>query len=159
MFENAAPDGLTAALDAPLPYLGSLGVVDALVRKFGADVVGVRKRQNSGEITDDEAQSAVIGLAQDAGAIVLGKNPDYSAMKWNSERRLGILLRTHYPNADQFDSPGTGAFVWLANQVLAAAVDGEQGRPDAELRRELSAVFASFTRIMLGTHLPESARQ
>ena len=150
----SGPSRLVASINAPLPYLGSLAVVNGLVRKFAGDVVGIRMRQNTEELTNEEAQAAVIGLAQAAGAIVLGKNPGYTPMKWNSDRRLGILLRTHYPDADRFDSPGTSAFVWLANQVLTAAIDGERGRCDSELRAEMTAVFCSFERILLGAHLP-----
>jgi hypothetical protein len=159
MFENPAPDGLAVVLDPSRPYLGSLTVVDCIVRKFAGDVIGIRKRQNADELTDEEAQAAVIGLAQDAGAIVLGKNPSYTPMKWNSVRRLGILLCTHYPDGDKFDSPGTSAFVWLANQVLTAAIDGERGRPDADLHEELAEVLDSFERVMLGAHLPEGATE
>lgn len=155
-----APSGLSrlvAAINAPLPYLGSLAVVDGLVRKFAGDVVGIRMLQNAEELTDAEAQAAVIGLAQAAGAIALGKTPGYTPMKWNSDRRLGILLRTHYPDADRFDSPGTSAFVWLANQVLTAVIEGERGRSGSELRAEMTAVFDSFERILLGAHLPAGA--
>ena len=159
MHENSAPDGLTAFLEQPLPYLGSPSVIDGLVRQYAADVVNIRKRQNAEELTDEEAQAAVIGLAQDAGAIVLGKNPEYKPMKWNNERRLGVVLRTHYPDGDRFDSPGTAAFVWLANQVLTAAMEIELGRPDAELQAELNEVFGPFVRVMLGAHLPEWARE
>jgi hypothetical protein len=150
---------LVGSINAPLPYLGSLAVVNGLVRKFAGDVVGIRMRQNAEELTNEEAQAAVIGLAQDAGAIALGKNPGYTPMKWNSDRRLGILLRTHYPDADRFDSSGTSAFVWLANQVLTAAIDGERGRLDSELRAEITAVFDSFERILLGAHLPTGATE
>lgn len=153
MFENSAPDGLATVLEAPLPYLGNLAVVNGLVRKFAGDVATIRLRHNADELTDEEAQAAVIGLAQDAGAIALGKNPGYTPMKWNSDRRLGILLRTHYPDADRFDSTGTAAFVWLANQVLAAAIEVERGGSDDRARDELTAVFDSFKRILLGTHL------
>lgn len=157
MFENSIPDGLAAVLDAQLPYLGNYAVVDGLVRKFAGGIIDIRRRQNLDQLTDEEAQAAAIGLAQETGAIVLGKNPAYAPMKWNSDRRLGILLRTHYPSDGQFDSPGTAAFVWLANQVLTAAIDGERGRSDAEVQKELDEVIMSFDRILLGAHLPDGA--
>jgi len=156
MVMHSVPDGLCSVLASGRPYLGDPVVVDRIVRDFGLAIILLRQKQNAGQLNDQEAQLAVMSLAADAAAIFLGRSAAYSPMKWNSERRLGILLRTHYPQIDGVDS-GVAAFVWLANQVLAAAIDAEFGRDDVEIQHEMTAVFESFERIMLGSHLPDGA--
>ena len=158
MFENSSPDGLGLVLNTNKPYLGDLNVVDNLVRKFSGFVIETRKKQNEGLLTDDEAASAVIGKSEEYGDIFMGKNDNFSPMKWNSERRMGIVLRTQYPQYEGMNS-ATAAFVWLANQVLTAAVDMEMGADEKDTFQQLTEILQQFGRFLVGAHLPAGATE
>jgi hypothetical protein len=85
------------------------------------------------------------------GDIFLGRDARFDAQPWNTDNRLGMVLRVLLPEETKdYGDPGSGLFMWLALQALNTAAFIEQGGDEAEARERLDGIADDVTARLLG---------
>ena len=119
------------------PNLGSLQMVDKLVRDFAAFVFDVRAGFHEGRPGLEDPLRVIENEARRNGAIVLGKDPAYCAQPWHHPNRLGMTLTVLFPKETKhYGDPGTALFMWFAAQVALASEAVESGSMSEDRAKE-----------------------
>lgn len=130
---------------AGTPSLAHIDVVDKVVRDFVFAVLQFKTGFQQGLEQAKEPLVVIEDLARKAGDIIMGRDPAYESSPWNSSYRLGSIFRVLIPNhIKHYGDPGTGAFMWLANQAMQASSALDAGQAETEVQEKLGEVIEDF---------------
>jgi hypothetical protein len=79
------------------PSLGVLSVVSWLVRHFVQDVLKIRAAWHAGEPGARDPLASIEVEARQLGDIFLGRDARFDAQPWNTDNRLGMVMRVLFP--------------------------------------------------------------
>lgn len=134
------------------PSLGNPDVVAGLVAEFAGAVVDVRRRYHEDKLTGDQAKSAILDLAKEYGAIVMGRDERFAAQPWHNPARLGRRIRLVMAGAEGGGDPGEQLFETIGASLSELAVAMEAERiSDAEAERQSKEMLADVVQLILGT--------
>ena len=127
------------------PSLANVAVLDKVVRNFVFDVFQVKIGFQQGLAEAKQPLVVIEDLARKAGDIIMGRDPAYESSPCNSSYRLGSIFRVLIPNhIKHYGDPGTGAFMWLANQAMQASSALDAGQAETEVQEKLGEVIEDF---------------
>jgi hypothetical protein len=139
-------DGLKLAAESGSRYLGSLRVVDRIVRAFAAGVASEYSGWTSG---GDDPTAIVEEQCQRMGDLFLGRDlQGFEPQPWNSEKRLGTQLRVALSCAPK--DPGFALFEQLALCVLASCINHGNGEAEETARETLEGQIRQTVAALLG---------
>ncbi|EUC21476.1 hypothetical protein [Paraburkholderia hospita] len=134
------------------PSLGDLAVVSRLVREFVKFVLDTRAAWHAGEKGARDPLAMIEAEARQLGDIFLGRDVRFDAQPWNTDNRLGMVMRVLLPDETKhYGDPGAAPFMWLAAQAAEAAAFIEQGSDEVEARERLDRIVTDVTERLLGT--------
>lgn len=127
------------------PSLANVSVLDKVVRNFVFEVFQVKIGFQQGLSEAKQPLAVIEELARKAGDIIMGRDPAYESSPWNASYRLGSIFRVLIPNhVKRYGDPGTGAFMWLANEVMQASAALDAGQAETQVQEKLGEVIQDF---------------
>lgn len=139
-------DGLKLASESGDRYLGSLPVVDHLVRTFAA---GVARDYAAWIDGGDDPTTKIEAECRAMGDLFLGRElAGFIPQPWNSEARLGTQLRVALKCGEK--DPGYALFEHLAQCVLSAAINHGDGAAEDAVRSGIESQVSQVVSALLG---------
>lgn len=140
-------DGLKLAAESGNRYLGSLHVVDRIVRAFASGVASEYAGWTSG---GDDPTGIVEEQCRKMGDLFLGRDlQGFEPQPWNSDRRLGAQLRVSLACAPK--DPGFALFEHLALCVLSSCINQGNGEAEDTARATLEGQIRQTVAALLGS--------
>lgn len=153
--ERAADRGreedLGIVLPTDRPFLGDAAVVRGLVSEFASQVVAVRKAYNADKMSGVQAQQRIRELAREYGDVVMGRDPSYTAMAWNSPDQLGRQILRVVPSIAGVTDPGELLFLTVGGSLVDLAMELEDDRMgDGDVKAKVEAMLSDAAAVILG---------
>lgn len=145
-------DELEFAEDAR-PSLGDPSVTRGLVSEFAAECVDVRKRYNLDKLSGEQALEELRRLAQEYGAVVMGRSDKYATQRWHSPGpgRLGMRIEKVTSPAEGVTDPGERLFLSVGNSVMSIAQAHEIGElTDQAAEAHAQSILEDAANLILG---------
>ncbi len=152
--DRGKPEGMAQFLDAR-PALGSMEVVEGLVREYLGELTANRVRYHKDEISGEQAVSAAGALAQRYAAIFMGRDSAYFALPWNSPEQLGASLARRFAEAPQPEDAVEVFLAMAAADLMAILVEREDDAIDDDAARfRIDALIEDTAHALLGLDNP-----
>lgn len=129
--DRGKPEGMDQFLDQR-PALGSMEVVEDLVRQYLGELTANRVRYHKDEITPEQAVAAASDLAKKYAGIFMGRDSAYFALPWNSPEQLGADLAQRFAEPPQPDEAVEVFLTMVAADLMAILVEHEDEKIDDE---------------------------
>jgi hypothetical protein len=132
------------------PYLGEMDVVGSLVNNFADRVLAIESAFRAGKPGFEDAQVKIEALAQENGDAIMGRNPAYTAAPWQTDERLGKVLRLTTPGIHCGDDSGPKFFEYLALELVKLNRAMERGTAPEEIGSRVRVLLDDAIAKILG---------
>lgn len=148
--DRGKPEGMDQFID-PRPALGSMEVVEELVRQYLGELISNRVRYHADQITPEQAVAAAADQAKKFAAIFMGRDAAYFALPWNSPEQLGAHLARHFAEPPQPDEAAETFLTMVAADLMAILVEHEDAKIDDEAAEfRMGALIEDAVHTLLG---------